>query len=127
MKKITHSLSGCLFFAFVFLNPVFAEVKDDKKLIEKAKEVAKYELKDPESAKFRNVRVVAKPAQRDETKINTYVCGELNAKNSYGAYVGYVKFIWFPGSGSIALYDGKKDIPMLNEKYNDLIDYICGE
>ena len=127
MKKIVHSLLGCLYFTFVFLNPVFAEVKKDKQLIEKVKEIAKYDLKDPDSAKLRNVRVVTKPAQRDEAEINTNVCGELNAKNSYGAYVGYVKFIWFPGSGSIALYDGKKDIPMLKEKYNELIDYVCGE
>ena len=110
-----------------FLNPVFAEVKKDEQLIEKAKEIAKYDLKDPDSAKFRNVRVVTKPAQRDETKINTNVCGELNAKNSYGAYIGYVKFMWLPSLSSITLYDGKKDIPTLNEKYNELIDYICGE
>ena len=127
MKKIVHSLLGCLYFTFVFLNPVFAEVKKNKQLIEKAKEIAKYDLKDPDSAKFRNVRVVTKPAQRDETKINTNVCGELNAKNSYGAYIGYVKFMWLPSLSSITLYDGKKDIPTLNEKYNELIDYICGE
>lgn len=38
-------------------------------------------LKDPDSAKFRAVRV----------KWDT-VCGEVNAKNSYGGYVGYRRF-----------------------------------
>lgn len=38
-------------------------------------------LKDPDSAKFRGVKV----------KWGT-VCGEVNAKNSFGGYVGYRRF-----------------------------------
>lgn len=38
-------------------------------------------LKDPDSAKFRNVKGV---------------CGEVNAKNGFGAYGGYKKFINLP-------------------------------
>ncbi|MBQ4854060.1 hypothetical protein IMW82_05180 [Rhodanobacter sp. B2A1Ga4] len=38
-------------------------------------------LKDPDSVKLKNVRI---------SKDN--VCGEVNAKNSYGAYVGYTTF-----------------------------------
>lgn len=43
-------------------------------------------LKDPESAKFRSVKV----------KWDT-VCGEVNAKNSYGGYVGYRRFYSIDG------------------------------
>lgn len=38
-------------------------------------------LKDPESARFRGVKVKWEN-----------VCGEVNAKNSYGGYVGYRRF-----------------------------------
>ena len=50
--------------------------------IRKAKASVAYDLLDPESAQFRNV----------ETSDYGYVCGEVNAKNSYGAYTG---FKWF--------------------------------
>ncbi len=39
-------------------------------------------LKDPESTQFRN-----------EVFKDNVLCGELNSKNSYGAYVGFKKFI----------------------------------
>jgi len=40
------------------------------------------ELKDPDSVSFRNVH-----------SNSGGTCGELNAKNSFGAYTGYQKFI----------------------------------
>ena len=43
----------------------------------------KSRLKDPDSAEFRNVFVSSKYA----------VCGEVNAKNSFGGYTGFVRFI----------------------------------
>lgn len=43
-------------------------------------------LKDPDSAKFRRVKV----------KWDT-VCGEVNAKNSFGGYVGYRRFYSIDG------------------------------
>ena len=54
--------------------------------IEQAKQTLAADLKDPDSAKFRNVR---------EHRNN--VCGEYNAKNSYGGYVGFERFIQLPG------------------------------
>ena len=42
-----------------------------------------YDLKDPESAKFREL----KPS-------SSFLCGEINSKNSYGAYVGFRRFIY---------------------------------
>ena len=47
-----------------------------------AKEAVKLKLKDPDSAQFRNVRTV---------RVGL-VCGEVNAKNSMGGYVGYTAF-----------------------------------
>lgn len=54
-------------------------------------EVVTEGFKDPESAKFRNWERVdqVKSAKPGEGMF----CGEVNAKNSYGAYTGYVPFI----------------------------------
>lgn len=47
----------------------------------KAKSAVAENLIDPDSAKFRNVEI-----------IGSYVCGEVNGKNGFGAYAGYQKF-----------------------------------
>jgi hypothetical protein len=44
-------------------------------------------LKDPDSAKFKNLSI--------SKKYPWIICGEVNAKNSYGGYVGYERFIAF--------------------------------
>lgn len=44
-------------------------------------------LKDPGSAQFRNLYLSS-----DKTGVLPVLCGELNAKNSYGAYIGYRRF-----------------------------------
>lgn len=43
-------------------------------------------LRDPESARFRSVRVIREADGSDA------LCGELNAKNAYGGYIGYEPF-----------------------------------
>jgi hypothetical protein len=50
--------------------------------IEEAQRVVADRMKDPRSVQFRNVA----------TGSLGHVCGELNAKNSYGAYVGFKRF-----------------------------------
>ncbi|WP_272962245.1 hypothetical protein [Alcanivorax jadensis] len=59
-----------------------------------AMEAAKNGLKDPDSAKFRNLYEVA--GMKDDSG-NHAVCGEVNAKNSYGGYVGYRRFMQLAG------------------------------
>lgn len=51
-----------------------------------AKKLVAYDLKDPSSAKFRETKTVG-PA----------VCGEVNARNAYGAYAGFKHFIVVEG------------------------------
>jgi len=63
--------------------------KDRKKAIENSKAAILSTLKDPRSAVFRNIIV----------RNDFYVCGEMNAKNSFGGYVGFKKFI---NTGGIA-------------------------
>lgn len=43
-------------------------------------------LKDADSAKFRNVRI-------GTTSHKDTICGDVNAKNSFGAYSGFVSFM----------------------------------
>lgn len=43
-------------------------------------------LKDPDSAEYRNVTVMGEDPE-------VYICGELNARNSFGGYTGYKRFI----------------------------------
>jgi len=59
--------------------------------INNAKQVVSDTFKDPESTKFRNVKLITKYSDADPA-FSPYVCGEVNAKNSYGAYTGYK---WF--------------------------------
>jgi hypothetical protein len=53
--------------------------------IRNAKQTISDDLKDPETVKFR--KLVISDGQVPK------LCGELNAKNSYGAYIGFQKFI----------------------------------
>jgi hypothetical protein len=58
----------------------------DRALTHAAEELVKQNLKDPDSAKFRNEKVY-----RSNGLI--YVCGELNSNNSFGGYGGFERFL----------------------------------
>lgn len=78
MKRI---ILGCLVCVFLIgCGPTEAEKQKIKKEKEEHEfiENVKTQVKDPDSVKFRNV------------KGN---CGELNAKNGFGAYVGFKRFL----------------------------------
>ena len=74
--------------------------------IEWAKQVVAKALRDPDSAKFRDVTVVA-PEHFDRKKPGT-VCGYVNAKNGFGALTGYEPFIVMAGA-----------IPILDDHTNE--------
>jgi hypothetical protein len=59
-------------------------------------------FKDPSSAQFRKIELVD---GRDAKKPGEGIyCGEVNAKNSYGAYAGYMPFIGAVlGDGALAI------------------------
>ncbi|HHT2967137.1 TPA: hypothetical protein ACTYJU_001225 [Citrobacter koseri] len=60
------------------------------KAIELAQKEVSADMKDPESAKFRYMRFI-KEGEKDGL-VGGFVCGNVNAKNSYGAYAGYSPF-----------------------------------
>lgn len=87
---------------FVFFN---VSSNPSKKIEEAAVNIIRDRLNDPESAKFLNV--VYRP--------ELGVCGEFNAKNKFGGYVGYKKFlVETPG---MTLIEG----PDLQEYQRDLL------
>lgn len=62
------------------------------KAIELAQKEVAADTRDPDSAKFRYMRFV----QTEETKdgeVKGIVCGQLNAKNGFGAYAGFSPFL----------------------------------
>ncbi len=59
-------------------------------------EMIKLQLKDPDSVQLKNVQVFTETMKHKsgaEGIIQYILCGDLNAKNSYGGYVGYRSFI----------------------------------
>ena len=61
-------------------------------LEKKAKEAVRYDLKDPDSAQFREIQVYLE---------KRLVCGEVNSRNSYGAYAGFEPFTYDDGRVSV--------------------------
>ncbi len=54
--------------------------------------VVVHALKDPASAKFRGVFVGAWTDEYDGKTIKPVLCGEVNARTSYGGYSGFQRF-----------------------------------
>ncbi|WP_312183113.1 hypothetical protein [Massilia timonae] len=87
----------------VFIALVLAQIcgaafaaSGDSQLIARAKQSVIKDYKDPDSAKFRNIKVVSGS-----------VCGEVNAKNSFGGYVGYKRFVSV--AGVVAWVEGESE------------------
>uniref|UniRef100_UPI001F4D9EC7 hypothetical protein n=1 Tax=Rosenbergiella australiborealis TaxID=1544696 RepID=UPI001F4D9EC7 len=76
MLPCVLALSGC--------NPTNSQLED------RATKSIASGLKDPDSAEFRNVEV--RNIKASGLSKSGYVCGEVNAKNAFGAYVGFSRF-----------------------------------
>lgn len=134
MKYLRYFIGGLAILAIAGCDP------SDKKILDYGKDEVAQSLKDPTSAMFRNVYF-----KKDEKQLKSgtsgYVCGELNAKNSFGAYVGYGPFYihvyleprWvLPAFGVLK---GSSDLQVLSgagskdEQLAELLKYneICGQ
>lgn len=65
------------------------EAVAQKKLLGLLKE----NLRDADSAKFRNVRIGKTTYDVAKTKEDYAICGEVNAKNAFGAFTGFEGFV----------------------------------
>lgn len=84
--------------------PTEAELNSFREL--KAQESVKALLKDPSSAEFRNMNGM---------------CGEVNSKNSFGAYTGFVRFI---GTPDITVIEGES--PQVDQDtFNEVWAKVC--
>lgn len=63
-----------------------------EKAIELGKAEVAADVRDPDSVKFRYLRFVQGEDSPDGGVIG-YVCGQINAKNGFGAYEGYSPFL----------------------------------
>lgn len=66
-------------------------------LINTAQKAVQAKLKDPDSAKFGKAFVLVHEENPGEDSGMRKVCGDVAAKNSYGAYDGRVRFVAFLG------------------------------
>jgi hypothetical protein len=85
-------------------------------VIAKAKAAVADGLKDPGSAQFRNVAIVNYLGGQ-------VVCGEVNGKNSYGGYVGFVPFV--ASTESSRLFDKDDKYPAIQSAVNSGLEAAC--
>lgn len=103
MKKIAILLMCSLFVLGCSKNTNNADSKKES-ADEKVIQIVKSQLKDPDSAKFQNIKGQ---------------CGEINAKNSFGGYVGFKRFLIQP-NGDVVIEDQDPNLA-----FNPLWDKLC--
>lgn len=74
-----------LILALIFSIAASAQAAETAFIV-KAQNDVKQLMKDPDSTNFRNVREIT------NTLGNKVLCGQINSKNSYGGYVGFMPF-----------------------------------
>ncbi len=79
-------------------------------------------MKDPGSAQFRNVvhyHGVALTPKGDKVSMGVHsACGQVNAKNSFGAYVGFVDFVASEVEGKVAA----SVVAMMKPEYDSQVE-----
>lgn len=105
MKNILIvGIAGLLMVGCGKKEPTEAELNSFREL--KAQESVMALLKDPSSAEFRNMNGM---------------CGEVNSKNSFGAYTGFVRFI---GTPDITVIEGEN--PQVDQDtFNEVWKKMC--
>jgi len=88
-------------------------------LISQTKQHVKNTLKDPESAQFKDVKVAIN-IKGDKT-----VCGQVNAKNSYGGYTGFKSFYVKNNNGLVHNSEAETRKKLEQENLNQIVNTIC--
>lgn len=79
--------------SFVIVCALAACSGTDSILIGKTQQAVRTKLKDPDSAKFGDSFVVTSEEESSRYTNLRNVCGDVAAKNSYGAYDGRIRFV----------------------------------
>lgn len=80
----------------------------DSNLIGKTQKAVQTKLKDPDSAKFGEAFVVTPEEKSTIYRDLRQVCGDVSAKNSYGAYEGRIRYVGLFGKAA-----GSEDLELL--------------
>lgn len=84
----------------------------EKDMIAKSLETVREAMRDPEGARVRNVELL-------DFRGGKVVCGEINPKNGYGAYVGYMPFV--ATYDSYEMWDARDDPTRRDSHYGVLV------
>ena len=85
--KINRNLIALIVSLFLcFSTSLSLFANEESTQIEEVKIKVKSILRDPDSAKFQNIRIVV------NSKAVESICGEVNARNAFGGYTGFSKF-----------------------------------
>lgn len=95
--------------------PIQLSKEEINNKVNEAKDYVVNSLKDPGSANFREVKIFQ---VEHIGGIDTFVCGEVNAKNSYGGYVGFKTFIIWENNMKISGGIGNRG-SLFSRKAND--------
>jgi hypothetical protein len=83
----------------------------------KMEALVKSDLKDPDSARFRNIRRVYMPTPKEVSTADPTTlayCGEVNARNSFGGYTGFQPFAVAVGKNPmVEIWERSSDTPPL--------------
>lgn len=85
-------------------------IGSDKQIIARGLAIVRKKLKDPYSAKFKNVYVEKRPER--------IVHGEVNAKNGFGGYTGYDTFYFDPEKNEVTF---ESELIELRRRYNEIM------
>lgn len=130
MKRFSGALAASL---LVGIPAPAIQAQTTSPLIAKAKALIASRMTDPSSLQYRNVRVVR---QTIDGKALTIVCGEYNAKNRMGGYVGFATFA-YEGTVLEGVFSLGSDLdyfrtdgadfgaPNINSQMNARILHVC--
>lgn len=102
MKDLIKFSALVFIFNYCFFFTVSVFANNEEMIKNEAMTKIKSVLKDPDSAKFQNLEIVT------NSKSQESVCGEVNARNSFGGYTGFSKFSYT--GGSAAILDENSDV-----------------
>lgn len=106
MRKSLWSISHAMFLAAISAQVSGAPKDDHLAFIAQAKKAVADQMRDPDSVKFRDVALYRQLESKELA-----LCGEFNAKNGYGAYVGYRRFyVSESGGAKLEPDDGDNDL-----------------
>jgi len=100
---MTRRIAGAAVLALIF-SPMAAwcqgtKAPDYTRFVVEAKAEIARGFKDPASVQYRDLFISVTPNPAEDNKPRTALCGQINAKNSYGGYVGFQRFIVFQMPG----------------------------